>query len=50
MLIEVQNLTKKYGTHTAELSYKNDAERLEAARMAARTWNYRKVIRPNPGE
>ena len=38
------------GAHTAELSYKNDAERLEAARMAARTWNYRKVIRPNPGE
>ena len=38
------------GAHTAELSYKNKAERLEAARMAARTWNYRKVIRPNPGE
>lgn len=38
------------GAHTAELSYKNEAERQEAARMAARIWNFRKVIRPNPGE
>ena len=38
------------GAHTAELSYKNEAERREAARLAARTWNFRKVIRPTPGE
>lgn len=37
------------GAHTAELSYKNAAERLEAARLAAMNWNFRKVIRPTPG-
>ena len=38
------------GAHTAELSYKTEEERKEAARLAARTWNWRKVIRPTPGE
>ena len=38
------------GAHTAELSYKNEDERLQAARMAAMNWNFGKVIRPNPGD
>ena len=38
------------GAHTAELSYKNDAERRDAARRAANNWNLRKVINPGPGE
>ncbi len=38
------------GAHTAELSYRNEAERLQAARRAAMNWNFRKVIRPDPGE
>ena len=38
------------GAHTAEVSYKNEAERLEAARMAARNWNFRKIIHIRPGE
>ena len=38
------------GAHTAELSYKNEEERREAIRRAAMTWNYRKVIRSDPGE
>ena len=38
------------GAHTAELSYKNEDERREAVRKAAMTWNFRKVIRPTPGE
>ena len=38
------------GAHTAELPYKDEAQRQEAARRAAMTWNFRKVIRPNPGE
>lgn len=38
------------GAHTAELSYKNEAERQDAARRVARNWNLRKVIYPGPGE
>lgn len=38
------------GAHTAELSYKNETERQEAARRVALNWNFRKVIRPTPGE
>ena len=38
------------GAHTAEISYKTEQERQQAARMAARNWNFRKVIRPQPGE
>lgn len=38
------------GAHTAEISYKTEDERLDAARKAAMSWNYRKVIRPDPGE
>lgn len=38
------------GAHTAELSYKNEAERQDAARRAAVNWNLRKVIYPGPGE
>ena len=38
------------GAHTAEVSFKNEAQRREAAQKAAMNWNYRKVIRPNPGE
>lgn len=38
------------GAHTVELSFKTAAERLDAARRVANNWNYRKVIRPNPGD
>ena len=38
------------GAHTAEVSYKNEDERIQAARMAARNWNFRKVIHVHPGE
>ena len=38
------------GAHTAELSYKNEDERRQAARKAAMNWNFGKVIRPNPGD
>lgn len=38
------------GAHTAELSYRNEEERQEAARRAAHNWNLRKVISPAPGE
>ena len=38
------------GARTAELSYKNEAERRDAAKRAAMNWNLRKVIRPDPGE
>lgn len=38
------------GAHTAEISYKNGIDKHEAARRAAATWNYRKVIKPQPGE
>ena len=38
------------GARTAELSYKNETERQEAAQRAAENWNLRKVIYPGPGE
>lgn len=38
------------GARTAELSYKNEAERRDAAQKAAMNWNLRKVIAPGPGE
>ena len=38
------------GAHTAEVPYKNGDERLEAAQLSARNWNFGKVIRPGPGE
>ncbi len=38
------------GAHTAELSFKNEDERRQAARMAAMNWNFGKVIRPDPGD
>ena len=38
------------GAHTAEVSYKNEAERHEAARLAAKNWNFRKIIHLRPGE
>ncbi|MBE6919396.1 MAG: hypothetical protein E7469_06910 [Ruminococcaceae bacterium] len=38
------------GSHTAEIPYSNDEERLDAARRAAHTWNIGKVISSAPGE
>ncbi len=38
------------GAHTAELSYKNEAERLDAARRVALNWNLGKVVYPGPGD
>ncbi len=38
------------GAHTAELSYKDEEQRRQAAKMAAVNWNFGKVIRPNPGD
>lgn len=38
------------GAHTAEFSYRNEAERRDAAQKVARNWNLRKVIPPGPGE
>lgn len=38
------------GAHTAEVSYKDEAGRLEAARKAAANWNFRKIIHIRPGE
>ena len=38
------------GSHTAELSYQNEAERMDAARRVARNWNIGKVIYPGPGD
>ena len=38
------------GAHTAEVTYKNEAERHEAAHKAATNWNFRKVIRPGVGD
>jgi len=38
------------GSHTGELSYSNEEERMEAARRAAHTWNIGKVIAMSPGE
>lgn len=38
------------GAHTAELPYKTGEERIQAAKLAARNWNFGKVIRPDPGD
>ena len=38
------------GAQTAHFSFRTDAGRAEAAAGAARVWNMRKVIRPNPNE
>ena len=38
------------GAHTAELSYRNEEERQDAARRVARNWNLGKVIHPGPGD
>ena len=38
------------GAHTAEVVFKSDKERLEAAQKAASRWNSGKVLSPNPGE
>lgn len=38
------------GAHTAGLEFKNQEEKLDAARRAAGVWNMRKVIAPGPGE
>lgn len=38
------------GAHTAELSFKTEEERRQAAQRAAMNWNFGKVIRPDPGE
>lgn len=38
------------GCHTAEVPYKTEDERIEAARRAANTWNMGKVISHSPGE
>ena len=38
------------GRHTAELSYNNEEERMDAARRVARNWNVGKVIFPGPGD
>ena len=38
------------GCHTAELPYKNEAEREQMAKQAASTWNMGKVIASSPGE
>lgn len=38
------------GCQTAEVGYKNESERKEAAAAAARLWNMGKVIPCTPGE
>ena len=38
------------GAHTAEIPYKTEAQRLDAAKAVARTWNMGKVIAGTPGE
>lgn len=38
------------GCHTAELSFSNDEERMDAARRVAHVWNIGKVIHMDPGE
>ena len=38
------------GSHTAEIPFNNDEEKLDAARRAARTWNMGKVIAMGVGE
>ncbi len=38
------------GAQTAQFEFKTEAERLEAARMAAHLWNIGKVVRGDIGE
>lgn len=38
------------GSQTAPMPYKTPAQRLEAARQAAHTWNVGKVIRATAGD
>ncbi len=38
------------GAHTAEIPYKGEEEKQNAALRAAMNWNRRKFIQPNPGE
>ena len=38
------------GAQTAHFAYSNEAERVEAEKKAAYTWNIGKVIRMDPGE
>lgn len=38
------------GCHTAEVAYKTEEEREEAASKAAHLWNIGKVIKSTPGE
>ena len=38
------------GCHTAEIPYRNEEERQDAARRAVHTWNIGKVISSAPGE
>ena len=38
------------GCHTAEIPYRNEEERQDAARRAVQTWNIGKVISSAPGE
>ena len=37
-------------SHTAEFEFRNEEERMEKARQAARIWNIGKIIHPLPGE
>lgn len=38
------------GAHTAEVPFRNEEEKLQAARQVASTWNIGKVIASTPGE
>lgn len=38
------------GCHTAEVRFRNEDERLEAAKMAAHLWNIGKTMSSEPGE
>ena len=38
------------GCHTAEIPYKTNEERMQAAKNAAHLWNIGKVLRSDPGE
>ncbi|MBQ0018194.1 MAG: Lar family restriction alleviation protein [Clostridiales bacterium] len=38
------------GCHTAEVRFRSDDERLEAARKAVHLWNIGKVLSHEPGE
>lgn len=38
------------GCHTAEVSFKTEDERTEAAEKAAHQWNIGKVLQSTPGE